>query len=255
MLSAGAAFAASDDAALNEVSNGISIEESSLSGFDAVLSTSNDAVLAEPDENVVTSDTFFNYFDEEGNLLSNVTSDELIFEGDFTNVDVNYIIINAPIKFIGDGAEFDGVSFVIASDNVVVDGFTVTQTNDVSAFTAYGVSNVTLSNNIIDFVAIEGFDSYAVYAKLVEDFNLVNNTIFYVGNTDGTVYNNAVRIEGEDDEDDYAPSTNIVVSGNTFDLAIPGADWGYDYATGFTIVYNDGIVFITVKAFSSLIIS
>ena len=253
MLSAGAAFAASDDVALSEVSDDISIEESSitvsddsiLNQEDAVLSTSDDVVLTESNENVVTNDTFFYYFDEQGTLLSNVTSDELIFEGDFSNVGVNYITINAPIKFTGDGAEFDGVSFVIDSDNVVVDGFTVTQTNDVSAFSAYGVSNVTLSNNIIDYAALENLDSYAVYAKLVENFNLVNNTIYYVGNTDGTVVNNAVRIEGDDE--DLTPSSGIVVSGNTFDISIPSCDVEYDWTTYEPTVYSEGIVLYYVE--------
>ena len=245
MLSAGAAFAASDDAALSEASGDIAIEDSSLSV--SVLSTSDDVVLAESDENVVTNDTFFYYFDGTGTLLSNVTSDELIFEGDFSDIGVDYIIIDTPIKFTGDGAEFDGVSFVINSDNVTVDGFTVTQTNEVSAFTANGVSNVTLSNNIIEYSALKGYDSYAVYVKLVDDFNLINNTIYYVGNTDGTVYNNAVRIEGDDDENNPVPSSNIVVSGNTFDISLPSVDVEYDWTTYEPTVYSEGIVFYYVE--------
>ena len=252
MLSAGAAFAASDDIALSEASDDIAIEEYSLTVSDTgilnqgstVLSTSNDVVVGAGD-NIVTNDTFYNYFDETGTLLPNVTSDELIFEGDFSDVGVNYIIISAPIKFTGDNAVFDGVSFVINSDNVTVDGFTVTQTNDVSAFSVYGVSDVTLSNNLIDFVALEGYDSYAVYAKLVDNFNLINNTIFYVGNTDGTVVNNAVRIEGDDS--DSTPATGIVVSGNTFDISLPSVDVEYDMTTYEPTVYSEGIVFYFVE--------
>ena len=56
--------------------------------------------MAEPAENVVTNDTFFYYFDGTGALLDNVTSDELIFEGDFSDVGVNYIIIDTPIKVL-----------------------------------------------------------------------------------------------------------------------------------------------------------
>ena len=195
----------------------------------------------------VTNDTFFLYFDETGTLLSRVTCDELIFEGDFGGLGINYITINAPIKFTTDDAVVEGITFVIASDNVVVDGFTVTQTEDISAFIVSGVYNVTLSNNIIDVVALEGFDSYAVYASAVDSFNLINNTIYYVGNTDGTVVNNALCIEGDDDEDDPVPATNIVVSGNTFEIEMPSVDVGYDPDTWASTVMNDAIVFYYVE--------
>ena len=252
ILSASTAFAASDDTALSEVSDDITIGESDLSVLEtgipnldgAVLSASNDAVLSDMDNNVVTNDTFFNYFDDEGNL-KNVTFSELVFEGDFSNIDVNYITINKPIKFEGN-AEFYGVTFVIDSDNVVIDGFTVTQTSDVFAFTATGVSDVTLSNNRIDYTALDGSESYAVYACSVENFNFLNNTVYFVGNTDGTVVNNAVRIEGDDDEDDPVPASNIVVSGNTFDVQMPSVDVGYDPDTYAATVMNDPIVFYYV---------
>ena len=73
--------------------------------------------------------------------------------------------------------------------------------------------------------------------------NITDNTITFVGNTDGTVVNNAVRVEGDDDEDDPAPASNIVVSGNTFDLALPSVDVAYDYTTWASTVMSEGIVF------------
>ena len=144
MLSTGVAFATSDDAILSEVSDDISIEESDLAVSDTSIPNQDNVVLSESNDlltetvNVVTNDTFFNYFDESGTLLTNATG-ELIFEGDFSDLNLNYITIDAPVKFTGDDAVFDDVTFVVNSDNVVIDGFTVTQTNDVSAFTVYGV--------------------------------------------------------------------------------------------------------------------
>ena len=123
MLSASVTFAA-DDIALNEASNEIA------AGGD-VLNIAVDTETVEADDsssNIVTEDTFLNYFSEDGTLLDNVTSDELIFEGDFSNLGISYLTIGNSIKLTGNGTEFEGVSFVIYADNVVVDGFTVTQT-------------------------------------------------------------------------------------------------------------------------------
>ena len=217
-----------------------------LSDDAEILSAAND-VDAIGDLNgtvgaVVNESNFFNYFDESGTLLPNATG-ELIFEGDFSDLNLNYITIDAPVKFTGNDAVFDDITFVITSDNVVIDGFTVSQTADLSAFNIWGVSDVTLSNNIIEFAALEGFDSYAVYAAAVQNFNLINNYISYLGNTDGTVVNNAVRIEGDDDEDNPVPASNIVVSGNTFDLKIPSVDEGYNPDAWASMVMNEGIVF------------
>ena len=239
MLSASATFAA-DDIALNEASNEIA------AGGD-VLNIAVDTETVEADNSsssIVTEDTFLNYFSEDGTLLDNVTSDELIFEGDFSNLGISYLTIGNSIKLTGNGTAFEGVSFAIYADDVVVDGFTVTQTNDLSAFTVYGVSNVILSNNIIDFTALEGFNSFAVYAYLVDNFNLINNTIIFNGNTNGTDINNAVRIEG-DDENTVA-STSITVEGNLFEIDIPSVDVGYDPDTWASTVMSEGIVFYYV---------
>jgi hypothetical protein len=194
-------------------------EDDSLNSNDEEAVASDvveDDIVSEEPSNVVTNDTFYNYFDNTGTLLANVTSDELIFEGDFTGVGVSYMIINQSIKLTGKNAVFDGVSFVVDADNVTVDGFTLTLTNDVSLFTLYGVDDVTLSNNNLNFNAFDGFDSYAIYAFATTNLNIINNTITYVGSTDGTVVNNALRIEGDDDEDDPVPASYIVVAGNTF---------------------------------------
>ena len=85
MLSTGVAFATSDDAILSEVSDDISIEESSLSVSDTDILNQENAVLSAPTvlngtvSAVVNNSNFFNYFDETGELLPNATG-ELIFE-------------------------------------------------------------------------------------------------------------------------------------------------------------------------------
>ena len=239
MMSAGAAFAA-DDAALVEASDEMAIEENVLPADDIAVET-DDVMLAEGnDDNIVTNETFHNYFDEYGVLRNNVTSDELIFEGDFSELDVGYIVIfNKSLTLTGSDAFLDGISFIINSDDVTIDGFTMTQT-DVTGIYAEG-DNIVISNNFIDFTALEDSDSYAINSFASNNLQLLNNTILYVGNTDGTVVNNAVRIAGDDEE--KTPATSIVVSGNTFEIELPSVDVGYDPDTWESVVMSEGIVF------------
>lgn len=196
MLSASVAFAATDDnATVGEVNNEIAIDENVLTIADDSSVLQNETPAGSP---VVTNDTFFNYFDEYGML--NTTSDELIFEGDFSGINVSTITINKAIKFTGNNATFSGVTFTIYSDNVTIDGFTLSQDKDITLILVDRSSNVVISNNVIDFKALEGYDSYAIWAYYVDNLKLINNTISYVGNTDGTKNNNAVRVEGDSEK-------------------------------------------------------
>ena len=274
LLSVGAAFAADDNNATLGETDEIAVEESinslEVTEVDgdviaedaaetlAVNAGANEEIISNSTQvetsNVVTKENFHNYFDDSGSLLGNVTCDELIFNGDFSGIDVNYITIDKPIKFTGNDAVFTGVSFLIGSDNVVVDGFTLTQ-SDVWLFDIEGTNNVTLSNNILNFNAIEGYDGYAVYANAVSALNLINNTITYVGTTDGTVRNNAIRISG--DEDNEVPATDILVQGNKFNIRLPSVDVYYDPYTyeptiqseGIAFYYCDGVDFIDNNVF------
>ena len=270
----GAAFAADDNNATLGETDEIAVEESinslEVTEVDgdviaedaaenlAVNGGANEEIISNSTQvetsNVVTKENFHNYFDDSGSLLGNVTCGELIFNGDFSGIDVNYITIDKPIKFTGNDAVFTGVSFLIGSDNVVVDGFTLTQ-SDVWLFDIEGTNNVTLSNNILNFNAIEGYDGYAVLANEVSALSLINNTIIYVGTTDGTVRNNAIRISGN--EDDELPATDILVQGNKFNIRLPSVDVYYDPYTyeptiqseGIAFYYCDGVDFIDNNVF------
>ena len=82
LLSASVAFAATDDnATVSEVNNEIAIDEDTLTASNDVVIQENDTSSAE--SNVVTNSTFYQYFDNTGTIYANVTSEELVFEGDF----------------------------------------------------------------------------------------------------------------------------------------------------------------------------
>ena len=252
LLSAGSAFAADDGATAVEASDDMAIDEEVLTVTDETnalesVSEDSDNVLAD-NQNTVTKDNFYNYFDNTGTLLENVTTDELVFQGDFTDVGVGYIMINKPISLIGDDATFNGATFTILSNDVTIDGFTITQSSDVyGIWIVNGLENINIFNNIIDYTAFEGYDSYGIYAQAVSNLKLINNTIIYTGNTDGTVVNNAIRIEGFDDKgnwyEDAMPSSDILVQGNNFTINIPSADVRYDPDTWVGYPWSEGIVF------------
>ena len=193
LFSVGATFAADDDA-VAVASDEMVIDEGVL-GVEEDADTLSNSTGELPASNVVTNATFHNYFDDTGNLLDTVTDDELVFEGDFTGIDVNYITIGKSIKFTGKDAVFKDVLFVISADNVAIDGFKLSMDNSDMYLVLLGdVSDVTISNNEIDYKSFTGYDSYAIYASAVNNLKLINNTITYVGDTDGTVVNNAIRI-------------------------------------------------------------
>ena len=228
VLSVSATFAADEDAALSEVDDEVTIDQDVLSVQEdnEPLSVEDEEVVEADDGfddvlkegNVVTNDTFHNYFDDSGNLLDTVTDDELIFEGDFSGIDVNYITIDREIKFAGKNAIFNGVSFVISSDDVEITGFDLTG-SDYALITMSEVSNVIISDCKINFTAVEDSDSYAIYAFSVDTLKIINNNITYVGCTNGNYINNVIRIEG--DEDEELSSNEIVIQKNNFDITLP----------------------------------
>ena len=75
------------------LNNEINVEENVLTANDNSADESGNTILADTNDNIVTNDTFFNYFNGTGALLSNVTSDELIFEGEFGGLGIDCIFI------------------------------------------------------------------------------------------------------------------------------------------------------------------
>jgi hypothetical protein len=233
-----------DVLSVDEDTSQVSVDEDA----DALSVDDEPAVEADDSSNgvlkttgVVTNDTFYNYFDDTGTLLDNVTDDELVFDGDFSEIGVSYMQITKSIKLSGNNSIFKDVSFIILADDVVFDGFKLSQTTDISLIYIQDVNNVIISNNVMEYGALEGFDSYAIYANTVEALKIINNTITYIGNTNGTVVNSAIRIEG--DEDNEIPSDEITIQGNTFYISIPSVAVSHPdmYSMENTKIFSSGV--------------
>ena len=90
---------------------------------EAIAATSSNAVIEMPIAaeltNIVTNDTFFRFFDENGMLLDTIEFDELIFQGEFSDL-VNTIIISDEITLTGDNAVLNNIALYITGDDVTV---------------------------------------------------------------------------------------------------------------------------------------
>ncbi|WP_405297904.1 hypothetical protein [Methanobrevibacter sp.] len=224
VLSASAAFAADDATLSNATDEAIGDEVLGVDEDVDALDVEDENVLNENDEPVlgatVTRETFSDYFDVDGNLISSVTEDELVFEGDFSNFGIRKISIdnfNRPIKLNGNGATFGEIEFWITrSDNIVIDGFNLTLTDHTASLIYVQGNNITISNSILNFKSFS--PNCVIRAESTDGLNILNNVITYVG-TDGTNTQNAIRVKD---------STNIAVEGNTFNITIPSSPVEYD---------------------------
>ena len=207
---------ANDDSTLEEVDEPVLNEED------------NDVVAATPE--TVTKDTFFNYFESDGNLKSNVTSEELVFEGEFTIPDVHYITIDKPIKLTGNNAVLNNLSIIIAANDVVFDSFTVNTDDATNAFYISEANNVKIINNNITFNAVGDDDSACtIYVDAAEMLTLQNNRIVVTGNRSG---NKAVY---------FVDCVGAVVDGNEFVAAVPSVGYPYpSYGMGGAVLYFFG---------------
>ena len=271
-MSVSATFAADEDIALGEVNDEIAVDDNVLSveeDTDTLSVADEPAVEADDTSDVVgssstvTNTTFHDYFDEYGSLTSD--ADELIFEGNFTGIDVSVITIanDKPVKFTGKNATFNNVQFLIMQSNVTISGFNfIYNDGDGKLINIIGVDaldNITISNNKIDFTAVKDYDSYAIFAgyesaldsRAITNLTLLNNIFTYVGNTNGSTINNVIRIVGYpgyydlDTDDEISPqaSSDILIEENIFDIQIPSVPrYSTDrpdtnFATGMEFIY------------------
>ena len=287
VLSVSATFAASDDIAADDsvaAADEIAVDEDIAASDDIAADDEiTDDVLAADaavdsdqlsagESNVVTKDNFTQYFNENGELTSD--AEELVFEGDFSELGISTITISKdhPVKFTGKDATFKNVQFRIVQDNVTIKGFKlITNESNVHVKlinilgTQSVIKNITLENNNITFFAPKGKDGYAIFAGAefsqesypISGLNILNNNFTYVGTTDGTQVNNVIRVNGDDfnAQKNYETSKNILVQGNSFDIQMPSVDVEYSsdwkhattFAEGIAFYYCDDVKFIDNK--------
>ena len=179
--------------------------------------------------NIVTPETFSMFFDENGNLKSDLPFDELYFEGTFENMGV--ITIGKPIKITGRNAQFKGTAFKLNANDVVLNNVSIelSQRFDVTdgAAVYIGGNNVVVSNSNITYNAPDNVQSYAIEVDVAKNVKIINNNINYTAKSDGTVKTIAISA---------VESDNLVVENNVLDANIPSVD--LDYSAYPIVGYN-----------------
>ena len=129
-----------------------------------ILLTAATGAWAQTSTDIVTKDNFYSYFDANGNLLDAITSDKLIFQGEFSNL-VNYICLDRPITITGDNAVLNNIAIFVSGSDVTLDKLSVT------------------------YNAPDGVEAKAIFANGAKNFKLTNSEIIFTGtNPDGNYY-------------------------------------------------------------------
>ena len=188
-----------------------------LLGDESVRDTLNDSLVENniPVANAtnynLTNDTFYLFFDENGILRNNITSESLTFIGEFSEVGP-WIGIDRPIKLLSDNATLNDIAFIINSDNVTIDGFNFISENMSNLIEIFNADNVSVINNNFDVTGVEDDDNAVI--RLIQSDNVVidNNKIDFAVETNDTISNNIISSEYSD---------NVVVTNNNITADIP----------------------------------
>ena len=180
MLSLSTTFAADDGTVLNTIDNEITFEEDTLTIEEDTdtVNIEEEKVLETDDTSevvgasaTVTNNTFFNYFENDGTLKSDVSSEELVFEGEFSNIpNVHYITINKEIKLTSKNAVLNNISLIVSADQVEVNSFTINTDDASNAIFIADSKIVIIANNKIVFNGVVDDDTaWAIYATAADN--------------------------------------------------------------------------------------
>ena len=219
VISASAAFAA--DTNLTTDNNGIADntlasvdEDSSLSASEA-----NGDVLGDTE---ITPDNIKNYVDEKGVL--NCSDDTITFKGEFNgNESFKMITVNSSVTLNGANATFNNIGFQIIKDGVIINGLKLIESINPVAINVQNAKNVKINEVTINFTSVDGYDNAAIVFINSDEFELIQNTINYVGSTtynfSNTKYSYGIVISN---------STKGKVSKNTFNISSTSCDVYWD---------------------------
>ena len=210
--------------------NGVASITYTVKGNDQITVKSGSQTLTVPVTtkeltNIVTNNTFFDYFGDDGMLLGDITFDTLIFKGEFSNLGVNVVYVPRAIVINGDNAVLRNIA-IMCEQGTTLNNLTLNATNyvaDTDGALIYAIgSDVTVNNITIDYNATDGFNNaIAVYASGADNFKLVNSTITFTGNNvDGKVFAQGIKI---------AKSNNAVVDSNIITTSCPLVDVEYSH--------------------------
>ena len=238
MLSLGTTFAAENVSDIN----GIAADETSVGDVDIepLSSVDDAAVLSDESSVVITKDNIKNYIEDNGTIKKSVNATEFIFSsGEFENLTLD--IINRPITLTGNNTVLINPNITISSNNVVFQNFTVIQNimkseASIDAGDYDGGSrsaNLTVKDSVFTFIDDKQFRSASIIdVSYTDNLKLINNVFNYVGNTNGTRFNQVILITG---------SNNVEIRKNKINATLPSVPIGYDMVTYDATVYSEAV--------------
>lgn len=160
----------------------------------ALLLTAATGAWAQTSTDIVTKNNFYSYFDANGNLLDAITSDKLIFQGEFSNL-VNYIYLDRPITITGDNAVLNNIAIFVSGSDVTLDKVSVT------------------------YNAPDGVEAKAIFANGAKNFKLTNSEIIFTGENPGSNHYRGLEVRNCD---------GAVIDNNTITATLPVVDVSWD---------------------------
>ena len=184
--------------------------------------------------NTVTNDTFFNYFDKDGVLKSDIPFSDLIFTGSFSGLNLTALTIDKKINLIGEKAILKDMGLVIKGNNISVSNFAIVLTNAGGIESAIDVmgANASINTNMISVDSAFDKDSFVINAENAANLTIDNNTIVYSGKTDGNAINNIIKVIDSD---------NVNILNNYIFAEIPSVPVKYMPPTWTATVMSAGI--------------
>ena len=221
-----------------------------LKGDEAVyIKSGNDIVIEDnyPTVAVVTNETFFKYFDDNGVLIDNRNYYGLTFEGPFSDL-VDTIVINKAFKIYGNNTVLNNIAVKIEADDVELSGLTINANKNFTdnfgaAIYATG-SNIKIDDVVVNYTAPSDAESFGIFAKAADGFALTNSEINFKGtNHDYTdIHQYGLHV---------ADSNDVELIGNKFNATLPARDVNYNLQG----IYADLIAGVAVQSGKNVTIS
>lgn len=185
-----------------------------------ILLTAATGAWAQTSTDIVTKNNFYSYFDDNGNLLDAITSDKLIFQGEFSDL-VDYIVLNRSITITGDNAVLKNMGIAIVSKDVAIDNLTLTANTSLDDLIYVSGSDVSLDKISVTYNAPieEEEEAKAIFANDAENFSLTNSEIIFTGANPGGNHYRGLEVRDCD---------AAIIDNNTITATFPAVDVSWD---------------------------
>ncbi|WP_276955326.1 Ig-like domain repeat protein [Methanobrevibacter woesei] len=171
---------------------------------------------------IVTNDTFFNFFDKDGNLLDSVEEGSMLtFVGEFSGLPgIFAITIDRELAIVGNNAVLKDIFVQLIGSNINMTNFNIVVSAESALDNGIVVEgeNIRIENNHVN-VTTDEYGGYAILVVGTVNLDLNNNTVYFYGDGDQWTYTRGI---------DISESSDIKITNNDFEFVIPSIEVGYD---------------------------